>query len=51
MQDIAARARRLLISPASEWSVIDGETATMGDIYRGYVLPLVVFSAGATAIR
>ena len=48
--EIAGRAKRLLLSPSSEWSVIEGETATMGDIYRGYVLPLVALSAAATAI-
>lgn len=33
-QDIVGRVRRILVSPAAEWDVIDGEPANMGDIYK-----------------
>lgn len=50
LQDLFGRIRRLLLSPAAEWETINGETANMGDIYKSYVLPLVAFSALASAI-
>lgn len=50
LQDIIGRIRRILFSPAEEWEAINGEPANMGDIYKGYVLPLVAFSALAGAL-
>jgi hypothetical protein len=50
LQDIVGRIRRLLLSPEAEWAAINGEPADMGDIYKNYVLPLIAFSALASAI-
>jgi hypothetical protein len=50
IQDILGRVQRLLLSPGAEWDAISGESANMGDIYKNYVLPLVVFSAVAGAV-
>ncbi len=50
LQDIVGRVQRLLLSPAAEWAAINGEPADMGSIYKNYVLPLVAFSALASAI-
>ena len=50
VQDILGRVKRLLLSPAAEWDAISGESANMVDIYKNYVLPLVIFSAVASAL-
>jgi len=50
IQDILGRVQRLLLSPAAEWDAIDGETANMGDLYKNYVLPLIVFATTAVVI-
>lgn len=50
LQDIVGRIRRLLLSPQDEWAAINGEPADMGSIYKNYVLPLVAFSALASAV-
>src|SRR4051812_20850574 len=47
---LVARVQRLLMSPASEWSVIDAEPANVPAIYQGYVGPLVIVSAIAGMI-
>jgi hypothetical protein len=44
-QDLIGRVRRLLMSPATEWDVIDREPSDMAAIYKSYVLPLIVFMA------
>jgi hypothetical protein len=50
IQDILGRVQRLLLSPGAEWDAISGESANMSDIYKNYVLPLVVFSATVIAV-
>lgn len=40
----------MLLQPASEWLVIEGESATAKDIITGYVLPLAVISAVASLL-
>ena len=47
---IIGRVQRLLLSPASEWDAIAGETADVQKIYMTYVGPLVIASALAAAI-
>ena len=36
-QALIARVKGILLSPKSEWSVIDGESATVGGLYAGYI--------------
>ena len=43
--NIVDRVKRLLLSPDPEWSVIAGESATLGGLITGYVLPLAALSA------
>jgi len=50
MQALVGRVQRLLLSPSTEWRVIEGESASMGELYRSYVLPLVVLSAASSAL-
>ena len=44
-RDVIGRARRLLSSPATEWTAIDAEPADLPRITWGYVAPLVIFQA------
>jgi hypothetical protein len=43
--NIVDRAKRICLSPDSEWPVIAGESATMGSLITGYALPLAALSA------
>ena len=47
---IVDRARDILIIPKKEWEIIDKETANIGGILAGYVLPLLGIGALATFI-
>lgn len=44
------RVRNLLLRPGATWEVIDGEAATVGGLYRGWVIPLVALSVLCYAI-
>ncbi|MES2498753.1 MAG: Yip1 family protein [Pseudomonadota bacterium] len=44
------RAKKILLTPKTEWPVIDGEPSTIGDIYRNYVLILAAIPAIAGLI-
>ncbi|WP_372786520.1 Yip1 family protein [Phenylobacterium sp.] len=39
------RVKNILIAPAATWDVIDGEAATIGGLYRSYVIPLAAIPA------
>jgi len=39
------RVKNILITPKTEWDVIDNETATPQSLLMGYVLPLAIISA------
>lgn len=39
-QGLVNRARNILVTPKTEWPVIDAEPASIGDVYRKYVLIL-----------
>lgn len=45
------RVKAILMQPKSEWQVIDGEPATVGSIYMGYIVPLALIPAICGAIR
>jgi Yip1 domain len=49
-RSIFARIKGILLSPATEWPVIAAEAKTSGEIYMGYVLPLVAIGVIATLI-
>jgi Yip1 domain len=38
--NLVDRVKRILLSPQSEWQVIDAEPATPADLYTRYILPL-----------
>ncbi len=39
------RVKNILLSPKQEWEVIDGEAATVGSLYTGYIIPLAAIGA------
>lgn len=44
------RAKDIIMSPKTEWGVIDGEATTIGGIFTGYVLILAAIGPIATLI-
>lgn len=48
---LVARAKALILSPKTEWPVIAGEPATIGDLYKNYVLVLAAIPVIATFIK
>ncbi len=45
--DIVERAKKICLSPGSEWNVIDGEETPTGQLLAGYVIPLSAIGAVA----
>jgi Yip1 domain len=48
--NLVDRVKRILLSPQSEWEVIDGETTTPRELYTGYIMPLAAIGPIATVI-
>ena len=44
------RVKNILLSPKQEWEVIDGEAATVGSLYTGYIIPLAAIGPICQAI-
>jgi hypothetical protein len=44
------RAKHLLLTPRSEWEVIDGEGASVAALYTGYILPLAAIGPVARVV-
>jgi hypothetical protein len=49
-QALIARVKGIIMSPKSEWQMIDGESATVGGLYRGYIMLLSAIPPLATFI-
>jgi len=47
---LVARVKGILLTPDSEWDVIDGEPSTIKGIYTGYAVPLAAIPAVCGAI-
>jgi len=47
---LVERVKSILLRPSATWDVIDGEPATIGGLYRGYVIPLALIPAVAGLI-
>ena len=47
---LADRVKRILLAPKEEWEVIDRESATVGGLYTGYIIPLAAIGPIAHAI-
>src|SRR5688572_15921751 len=50
MMNLADRAKRILLSPRTEWPVIDVEPTTLAQLYTGYVMPLAAIGPIAQII-
>lgn len=48
--NVLTRARNILASPKTEWSVIDAESSTIGSLYTGYFMLLAAIPAVASFI-
>lgn len=48
--NLIERVKNILITPKTEWDVINGETATPQSLLMGYVLPLAVVSAAGSLL-
>ena len=44
------RVKNILLTPRTEWPVIDAEPATLGSLYTGYIIPLAAIGPVAQAI-
>jgi hypothetical protein len=45
--DLVARVKGILMTPKTEWGVIETEPATVSSLYTGYILPLAAIPAAA----
>lgn len=45
------RAKNILMTPQTEWPIIQAETTGVAQLYTGYVIPLAAFSAVMSFIR
>lgn len=45
--DLVSRVKGILLTPKAEWAVIDTEPATVGSLYKGYIVPLAAIPAVA----
>ena len=48
--NLVDRVKRILLSPQSEWEVIDGEATTPSALYTGYIMPLAAIGPIANVI-
>ncbi|MCL5024810.1 MAG: YIP1 family protein [Nitrospirae bacterium] len=48
--NLVDRVKGILLSPKQEWQTIDGETTTIPELYKGYVLPLAAIGPVASII-
>lgn len=49
--NIIERVKNILLTPKTEWDVINGEAATPMGLLTGYVLPLAILSAAGSLLR
>ena len=45
------RVKNILITPKTEWEVINGETATAQSLLMGYVLPLAIVASAGSLLK
>ena len=49
--NLIERVKNILITPKTEWEVINGETATTQSLFMGYVLPLAIVAAVGSLLK
>jgi hypothetical protein len=45
------RIKNIILTPKTEWPVIEAESTTIAQLYKGYVIPLAAFSALMSFVR
>ena len=50
MQGLIERVKNILLTPVTEWPVVEREATTAADIYKGYVAPLAAIGVIASFI-
>jgi hypothetical protein len=50
VMSLADRAKNIIISPTTEWPVIDAEQTTVSELYSRYIIPLALIGPIATFI-
>lgn len=48
---LTARIRNIVLTPKTEWQVIQAESTTVGRLYSGYVLPMNAFASLMAFVR
>jgi hypothetical protein len=50
--NLVSRVKAILLSPRTEWQVVDTEPSTIGNLYTGYIMPLAAIPviAGFVAV-
>jgi hypothetical protein len=48
---LTTRIRNILLTPKSEWRVIEAESTSVSKVYSGYVMPMAAFAAVMSFIR
>jgi hypothetical protein len=51
MPGLIERIKKILLSPKTEWPVIEPEPTTIAELYKGYAIPLAAFSALMSFLR
>lgn len=51
LMNLIERVKNILITPKTEWDVINGETATPMSLLMGYVFPLAVVAAAGSLLK
>ncbi len=49
--NLIERVKNILLTPKTEWDVINGETATTQSLLMGYVLPLSIVAAAGSLLK
>lgn len=49
--NLIERVKNILLTPKTEWDVINGETATTQSLLMGYVLPLAIIAAAGSLLK
>jgi hypothetical protein len=48
---LVSRIKNILVTPRSEWRVIQAEATSVSRLYSGYVMPMAAFAAAMSFIR
>ena len=49
--NLIERVKNIIVTPKTEWEVINREAATPGSLFTSYILPLAIFASLGSVIR